>query len=656
MRLDFSFSHTLISSTIKQAYAFQRISDLSQHEPAMTVVTAESNSSSPHDLINHFAPTPSSLLLSTLSLDPFLNDDNNNIIETEATTQQTHQGSIFDVQVLVLTAIFIAIVAGNLPVVITIIFGRLGKTRMYYFLLHLCFADLITGCFSVIPQLAWELTRHFHGGNILCKIVKYFQILGPYLSSYTLTVMSIDRFLAICYPLTNNHLSLHRAKMSIAVAWFFSLLFCVPQAIIFSYIAINTEGTMECWATFPFQPWGERVYVTWYAVSVFIVPFFIIFFTHFRICCELWKTSKERRLTMRKGVGRGGCGGLLIPPSADSTSRGKRGLKTRRGTDVDCCRDDEDEEEGEGKRRRSRITFPSFRSANKASRSKKTLSPGTKSTMTATTTTLTSTGTANAPNATNTSMGENAETSFPLSPPASVETNENHCQNADIHNNNPYSTYRDSMNINRQDNQNVPHESIHGHDHVIQQQESRPLPSPSATPLPSCLKSSIKSPPSCTSPPPPHVNLPSSLSTSSTHSKRNSVEFVHLQRIDGSDLIPETKAESEVKERGGRLHFARRSEGGLVGGTDDDTGSPRAVNRCSSQEEEHLRAKIKSVKLTVTVILCYVFCSLPFICVQLWAYWYPGAQESDYWTGQYSVFFATNSFNERGCACYFLSW
>jgi hypothetical protein len=57
----------------------------------------------------------------------------------------------------------------------------------------------------------------------------------------------------------------------------------------------------------------------------------------------------------------------------------------------------------------------------------------------------------------------------------------------------------------------------------------------------------------------------------------------------------------------------------------------RSLNRC--QEEEHLRAKIKSVKLTVTVILCYVFCSMPFICVQLWARWYPGAQESSLWTG-----------------------
>lgn len=31
------------------------------------------------------------------------------------------------------------------------------------------------------------------------------------------------------------------------------------------------------------------------------------------------------------------------------------------------------------------------------------------------------------------------------------------------------------------------------------------------------------------------------------------------------------------------------------------------------------RAKIKTVKLTVVVIVGYIVCSTPFICVQLWA-------------------------------------
>ena len=367
------------------------------------------------------------------------------------------------VQVLVLAAIFLAIVIGNVPVVLTILFGRLGRTRMYYFLLHLCFADLLTGLFSVIPQLAWELTRHFHGGNILCKTVKYLQILGPYLSSYTLTAMSIDRFLAICHPLTNNHLSLYRAKQSLAIAWFLSLLFCVPQALIFSYVVISDEtGVMECWAEFPSQPWGERLYVTWYAISVFIVPFFIIFYTHFRICCELWRNTQQRRCTMKRKS-------PLV--SVEATSSRKTSNSDR------SSREDQD-----GDRR----------------------------------------------------VKSNHHSSFRLTVPDRETTTASLCQ-----------------------------------------------------PPPSGIRS-------------------------------KSVDFVHIQRLDGCEL----------------LQAEREASPDLRSATKTSPESAAALMRAASHDEEHLRAKIKSVKLTVTVILCYVFCSLPFIVVQLWANWYPGAQESSYWTGQ----------------------
>ncbi|CAG2109915.1 unnamed protein product, partial [Medioppia subpectinata] len=45
------------------------------------------------------------------------------------------------------------------------------------------------------------------------------------------------------------------------------------------------------------------------------------------------------------------------------------------------------------------------------------------------------------------------------------------------------------------------------------------------------------------------------------------------------------------------------------------------------------KAKIKTVKVTVVVVICYIVCSSPFICVQVWANWWPGAQQTSFWTG-----------------------
>lgn len=122
---------------------------------------------------------------------------------------------------------------------------------MYFFLVHLSIADLVTGFFNVLPQLAWEAARRFYGGNILCKSIKFLQILGPYLSSYVLIMTSIDRYQAICHPLANSQASKNtsRSRWMIASAWIISLLFCTPQLAIFSYEKV--ADSYECWGTFP---------------------------------------------------------------------------------------------------------------------------------------------------------------------------------------------------------------------------------------------------------------------------------------------------------------------------------------------------------------------------------------------------------------------
>lgn len=124
---------------------------------------------------------------------------------------------------------------------------------MYFFLVHLSIADLVTGFFNVLPQLAWEVARIFYGGNILCKMVKFLQILGPYLSSYVLVMTAIDRYQAICHPLSNLYAAKNprRPRWMVAIAWIISLLYCTPQSIIFSYQEVENELYYDCWATFP---------------------------------------------------------------------------------------------------------------------------------------------------------------------------------------------------------------------------------------------------------------------------------------------------------------------------------------------------------------------------------------------------------------------
>ena len=77
---------------------------------------------------------------------------------------------------------------------------------MNTFLVHLSVADLLTALLTLLPEIAWTLTSPlFHGGDLVCRIVKFLQMLGPYLSSFLLCVTSIDRYRAICRPFKSKH-------------------------------------------------------------------------------------------------------------------------------------------------------------------------------------------------------------------------------------------------------------------------------------------------------------------------------------------------------------------------------------------------------------------------------------------------------------------
>ncbi|XP_076328768.1 annetocin receptor-like [Tachypleus tridentatus] len=192
------------------------------------------------------------------------------------------------IEVGILASIFILTILGNICVLAALAVKRIKITRMYYFLVHLCISDLITACFNILPQLAWDVTYRFYGGNILCKVIKYLQILGPYLSSYVLMVTAIDRYHAICFPLRNHSWIPRKSKLMITAAWIISMLCCIPQVFIFSYQKVIIEPiTFDCWGIF-IQPWGEKVYVLWYALSQFFIPLVVIAFTYIRICKSVW--------------------------------------------------------------------------------------------------------------------------------------------------------------------------------------------------------------------------------------------------------------------------------------------------------------------------------------------------------------------------------
>lgn len=143
-----------------------------------------------------------------------------------------------DVFSITLAVLYLAVcilgLAGNSLVIVSIL--KLDKmasaTTVYIF--NLALAD---GLFMVgLPFIAIQnFQNYWVFGDLACKLVMILDGINQFTSVFCLTVMSVDRYMALVDPLRfARWRTPRRAKMVSAFLWLFSLLPVLPMAIHFS--------------------------------------------------------------------------------------------------------------------------------------------------------------------------------------------------------------------------------------------------------------------------------------------------------------------------------------------------------------------------------------------------------------------------------------
>lgn len=105
---------------------------------------------------------------------------------------------------------------------------RRRKSTINTLILHLATADLIVTFFCNVTDAVWGVTVQWYAGNGLCKIIKFLQVFGLYLSTYIIVIIAIDRCYAILDPMSRNKAP-KRVRYMILAAWILSALFSCPQ-------------------------------------------------------------------------------------------------------------------------------------------------------------------------------------------------------------------------------------------------------------------------------------------------------------------------------------------------------------------------------------------------------------------------------------------
>jgi len=94
---------------------------------------------------------------------------------------------------------------------------------------NLAASDLFVTFFCNLTDAVWVSTIQWYAGNVGCKLVKYVQLFGLYLSTYIIVLIAIDRCSAVLDPMRERVATRRRVCFMIGAAWVLSGLFSLPQ-------------------------------------------------------------------------------------------------------------------------------------------------------------------------------------------------------------------------------------------------------------------------------------------------------------------------------------------------------------------------------------------------------------------------------------------
>ena len=97
-----------------------------------------------------------------------------------------------NVKVVVLTTMILLTVISNFCSILAIVWRKRKISRMYYFLLHVSVADMLTAFLTLLPELINSVaTPEIFATSLGCKTVKFLQMVAPYLRFVTSLVINM---------------------------------------------------------------------------------------------------------------------------------------------------------------------------------------------------------------------------------------------------------------------------------------------------------------------------------------------------------------------------------------------------------------------------------------------------------------------------------
>ncbi|XP_029024168.1 cholecystokinin receptor type A isoform X4 [Betta splendens] len=245
-----------------------------------------------------------------------------NISECESEQDTSPEPKDIDqtVRIVLYSLIFLLSVLGNSLIIAVLVRNRRMRTVTNLFLLSLAVSDLMVSLVCIPFTLIPNLMRDFIFGTGICKLVMYFMGVSVSVSTFNLVAISLERYSAICNPLTSRtwQTKSHAAKV-ITATWAASFILMLPYPIssaLKPFTRLNNSTGHMCRLVWP----NDTIQQSWYVsllLLLFLIPGIVMMTAYGLISLELYRGIKCELNNRKSGRDRQSSTGSIKPGDSD---------------------------------------------------------------------------------------------------------------------------------------------------------------------------------------------------------------------------------------------------------------------------------------------------------------------------------------------------
>ncbi|NWH66020.1 CCR8 protein, partial [Geococcyx californianus] len=199
------------------------------------------------------------------------------------------------------SVLFVTGLVGNALVVWVLIVFKKIRTMTDVYLLNLAISDLLF-VFSLPFLVQYSIRSQWIFGNVMCKIISSAYFIGFYSSAFFISIMSIDRYLAIVRSIyTLQVRTTSHGVITSLVLWAVAILASVPDFIFFQ--ETNYDNRTQCFRHYPDSNNGWKTFSN-FEVNVlgWLIPLAVLSFCYHSILKHLQKCHTQNKYKAMKLV------------------------------------------------------------------------------------------------------------------------------------------------------------------------------------------------------------------------------------------------------------------------------------------------------------------------------------------------------------------